>query len=323
MTHIAACLDAVSKQTYAPMTVMVVDNASLDGTVNWIQEHFPSIHLLRNTRNVGFSRGHNQAIRLSDAPYVLVLNPDVILDPEWVGRAVAFMEDHPDYGAFGGKTRRYSYSHDELKETRFSDIIDSTGLHVSRSRHIIDIGSGMVDGEGFDHAHDVFGLSGSCVFFRRQALESARFRDEFFDEDFFAYKEDADLAWRLQRLGWKSRYEPGALAYHHRHIKGIAATSDLLIAKNHRSRQRQIGFFSYRNHWLMLMKNETWSSRWRDLPWIAWYEIRKFGFLLFFSPTTLRGLTGAIRLWPAMRRKAALLQKQQQQSGLTVRAWFT
>lgn len=307
LTHISACLEAVTQQRFQPLNVMVVDNGSVDGTVKWMEEHYPQLHLLRNTRNLGFCRAHNQAIRLTAAEYILVLNPDVILEKDWVQRGVSFLDQHPEFGSFGGKLRRFTYSPDELKEVVTSDIVDSAGLRVFRSRHTIDRGSGESDHGQFDQAQEVFGHSGACCLFRRAALETVRWHDQYFDEDFFAYKDDLDLAWRLQRLGWKSWYDPKAVAFHHRHIQGQSAVSDILIARNHSSRDRFNSYYSYRNHWLTLLKNERWSTLWRDGLWMMWYEGKKFFYLLFSHPSSLRGLTSAWRLWPLMARKARLL----------------
>lgn len=322
ITHIAACLDAVAKQLTPEMTVMIVDNASIDGTVAWIEEHYPHFHLLRNTRNLGYCRAHNQALRLSNSDYVLLLNPDVILGEHWLSRAVQTLEQYPSYGAFGGKLRRFSYTPDELKEIVFSRIIDSAGLHVARSRHTVDRGAGEEDSGQYDTAAEVFGFSGACVMYRRQALERARYRDEYLDDDMFAYKDDLDLSWRLQRLGWSAWYDPSALGWHFRTIKGSSKTGDLLIAKNHRSRDRFNAFYSYRNHWLVLEKNETWSTFWRDGLWIVVYELKKFVYLTVTGRPSLTALLAAWRLRRTMRAKADVLQRHAKRSALTVRQWF-
>lgn len=322
MTHLAHCLDAVAQQLTPEMTVMIVDNASIDGTVAWIEEHYPHVHLLRNTRNLGYCQAHNQALRLTASDYVLMLNPDVQLGPDWLAQGLSYLDQHPAAGAFGGKLRRFTYTDDELKEVVHSSIIDSTGLQVNRSRHTVDRGSGQADDGQFDQAQTVFGFSGACVLYRRAALESVRFRDEYLDQDLFAYKDDLDLSWRLQRQGWEAWYEPRAVAHHHRTVQGTSRTSDRLIAKNHRSRGRFNSYYSYRNHWLVLMKNETWSTIWRDGLWIGAYELKKFLFLTVTGAPSVTGLLHAWRRWPLMRRKGAVLNRQAKRSALEVRRWF-
>ena len=319
IVHLRTCFHALDQQTYTDTSLMVVDNASLDGTVKWLHEHYPSTPVLKNTRNLGFARAHNQAILLTQSEYVFVMNPDIVLDPDWIERGVKWMDEHPKYGALSGKTLRFTYSNDDLKEVQQSGIIDSTGLRMLRSRHVVDRGTGQSDAGQFNDGADVFGLSGACVLFRRSALESVRYKDEYFDDQFFAYKEDIDLAWRLQRRDWRARYEPQLRAFHHRHIKGVAAASDALIAKNHRSRSAHMSYLSYRNHLLMLMKNERWTTFWRDGIWILWYEAKKFAYLLMVSPTSLRALPDALRLSGAMRKKAAVIDHQASVSPLHTR----
>ncbi len=321
-THIAACLDSLVNQTYQPIEILIVDNGSVDGTVKWLEEHYPHIHLLRNTRNLGFCRAQNQAIRITDTNFVLVLNPDAILDPGWIERGVQYLQQHQDFGSFGGKILRFSYTADELKEVVKSDTLDSAGLQVQRSRHAFDRGSGQTDQGQFDQAGEIFGHSGACTLYRRTALESLRFHNEYMDEEFFAYKDDVDMAWRLQRLGWKSWYDPLARTYHHRHIRGQSATSDILIARNHQSRERFNTYYSFRNHWLLLEKNERWSTFWRDAIWIGSYELKKAAFLLVTHPSSLRGGFRAWGLSRAMRQKAALVDRHAKRSALEIRQQF-
>lgn len=322
LSHLPSCLQSIVNQQFRQFITLVIDNGSMDGTVPWLQEQYPHIHLLRNTRNVGFARGHNQGIRLAETDYVLLLNQDVVLTPEWLGRGVAWLDAHPEFAVWGGKLRRFSYDQEELKNITFSDIIDSVGLEGSRRRHFFDRGSGQRDRGQFDQSSEVFGLGGACLLLRRSALETVRFKNEYLDEDFFAYKEDVDLAWRLQRLGWSAWYDSGVTAYHHRTIRGQSAVSDKLIALNYRRRNRFNSYYSYRNHWLLLFKNETGATLWRDLPWIGWYELKKIFFLLLTQPSTLRGFGQAVRLWAKMRAKASVIRHQAKRSGLDVRHWF-
>ncbi len=322
LQHLPSSLAGLANQTYSAVEPLIIDNRSVDGTETWLREHYPHFHVLRNTRNLGFARAHNQGILLTDAPYILMINPDVVLTPEWITRGVEYLEAHPAVGSFGGKLLRYEYTPDELREVRFSGIIDSTGLAGNRTRHFFDRGSGESDQGQYDQPESVFGFSGALVLFRRAALESVRYRDEYYDDDFFAYKEDVDLAWRLQRCGSTAWYDPAAVAYHHRAIKGQSSTSDRLVAKNHRSRSTVNSFYSFRNHWLMLIKNERPSTWWRDGFWIAWYEIKKLCYLLVRCPVALRAWPDIFQLTPTMRRKARQLDHQATHSALDVRRWF-
>lgn len=320
--HLPGALASIITQAYQPLNVLLIDNASVDGTMAWLNERYPQFHVLRNTRNLGFARAHNQGILLTDAPYIVMMNPDVILAPDWVARGVEYLETHPEVGSFGGKLLRFDYSNDELREVQFSGIIDSTGLVGNRARHFIDRGSGEEDQGQYDQPEPVFGFSGALVMYRRTALESVRYNDEYIDDDFFAYKDDTDLAWRMQRLGWTAWYDPTAIAHHHRTIKGVSAATDRLIARNHRSRSMMNSYYSYRNHWLMLQKNERWSTIWRDWPWMAWYEIKKSIYLLWRRPAALRAWREILRLRRAMKKKAQMLDQHARATPLEVRRWF-
>lgn len=323
VTHLPTTLQAVHDQSLPSVATMVVDNGSVDGTIPWLAAEFPQVHVLRNTRNLGFCRAHNQAMLITTSPYVLSLNQDVALTPQWLERAVEILDRRPDIGAVGGKLLRFSYSDEELKRVVPSGIIDSAGLQIFRSRHVVDRGSGEQDVGQYDGASAVFGLSGACVLFRREALESIRFRDEFFDEDFFAYKDDVDVSLRLLRMGWVNWYDGSIVAYHHRTIQGQSSTKNLSIAKNYRRRQNHNAWYSYRNHWLVAMKHESWASIRRDLPWIFWYELRKFIFLLVTKPATLQGFFAAVRLRRAMKAKSVLLNRSAKVSAVSLRTWWT
>ena len=318
--HIQACWDGLQSQTYTDLSLLVVDNASVDGTVTWLKEHAPHLPILQNTRNLGFSRAHNQAILLTQAPYILVLNPDVILRPDWIERAVALFDSHPEYAAIGGKTLRFQYTHDDLKEVEESGIIDSTGLVMNRSRYCTDRGAGESDSGQYEQATDVFGISGSCLMLRRTAINEIRWKDEFFDEDFFAYKEDIDLAWRLQRRGWTIRYEPSLVALHHREIRAVSSSNNFFVARNHRNRSQRISYLSLRNHLMMLMKHERAETFVRDGYRIVWQEFKKFFFLLLMQPKSLAGIRDALKRFSVMKQKRLMLEQQAKKTALEVRA---
>ncbi len=319
MTHLTTCLQAIQDQTYTNVSTMIVDNASVDTTVQWLASEYPQVHLLRNSRNLGFCRGHNQALRITNSPYVVCLNPDVILSKTWIEQAVNILETQPDIGAVGGKLLRYSYSDEELKNIVPSGIIDSTGLQIFRSRHVIDRGSGEQDIGQYNQSESVFGLSGACVIFRREALETIRFKDEYFDEDFFAYKDDIDVAWRLQRMSWTCWYEATLEAYHFRVIQGQSKIHNSQIAKNFKRRAKFNAAFSYRNHILVSMKNESLNSLKPDLIYILWYELRKMVYLGITRPSTLQSIFTALKLRSSMKVKAKLLNHSAKISAREVR----
>jgi GT2 family glycosyltransferase len=200
-------------------------------------------------------------------------------------------------------------------------MLDTTGLQVKRSRRSLDRGAGEADESQYDAATEVFGVSAAAALYRREALEDVRLGNEFFDDDFFAYKEDVDLAWRLQRRGWSSRYVPNAVAYHHRGVQGDTR-SDARIAFQRRHHSRFVNGYSYSNHLAMLVKNESALTMFLDFPWIFWYELKKFMFILLFEQSTLRSIGRFFHMLPSMLKKQRMLRRQAKVSSRTLRHWF-
>ena len=154
---------------------------------------------------------------------------------------------------------------------------------------MIDDGQGLPDDGRFDEAaasggHQVFGISGACPIYRRTALDDARINGEILDDNFFMYKEDVDLSWRLTLLGWKCWYYPEAVAYHGR---GTGVKQRFTVGQMVKERDGLSPFqktYSYRNHRLMQVKNELWGNFWHDCPWIAAREIGSLIYVTFREP---------------------------------------
>ena len=141
---------------------------------------------------MGFAAGQNQAIRAAKGDWLLCLNPDVVLADDFVARLVEAGAAHPDAGSICGKLLRWNPD-SEPHQTR---IIDSTGIYFTRNMRHLDRGAEEMDNGQYDRAQYVFGATGAAAMFRRSFVEAVSVDGEFFDEDFFAYREDADLAWR-------------------------------------------------------------------------------------------------------------------------------
>ncbi|MFH2062723.1 MAG: glycosyltransferase family 2 protein [bacterium] len=329
--YLPEALASVRRQTHPDLSLVVVDNASSDGTSDLVRNEYPEATLLRNIRNLGFSRAHNQAIDYARANlrrdgedlFVLVMNPDIVLQPDCIARLMDRMAHRRDIGSAGCKLLRMHERQDgDLTERDFSDVVDSTGLRIFRTRRTADIGSGETDSD-FGRTGEVFGPSGALALFRVSALEDVSLLGEFFDEDLFAYKEDADLSWRLKLRGWKSIYVPDAVAYHHRRIKGKEKASLLSIVRGRRGRSKFVSRLSYRNHLMLLIKNEHLTNLLLDLPWIATYELRKAVYMLLFEPTTyFPALSDVVRRLPRMMRKRRLTMRSAKLRARDIRKWL-
>lgn len=231
----------INKQEGADFNVVVIDNASTDGTIAEITNNQSSIikkiTIINNQENRGFAAAHNQGFAICEAPYVLVLNPDTELQPGYLAEVLRVIESDNKVGAVQGKLYR------QLPEGKKYGIIDSCGLKMKAWGQIVDIGQNSVDKGDFEAQAEVFGATGACALYRLEALKQVADKHGIFDERFGSYKEDVDLAWRLQRAGWKAVFAPRAVAWHGRGVgKGD-------------KRGWRIRYLSLRNHLLMILKN--------------------------------------------------------------------
>ncbi len=178
---LAACIDGVLAQTYPAVDLLLLDNASTDGSVEWLTAAYPRLRIVVNADNVGFARAHNQGIRLTRGPYYLPLNPDVVLTPGFIDEMVAAMEQHPEAGSATGKVYfAPSAPTDDLR-------IYTTGHLLTRNRRPSNRGYKRKDKGQFEIADYVFGANGACPLLRRTMLDDVAFEGEFFDETFFLY----------------------------------------------------------------------------------------------------------------------------------------
>ena len=289
----------------------VVDSGSADNSVAYLQQEYPEVHILRNMQNLGFAKSYNQAIRMSATDYVLVLNADIVLEPDYLEKLLTVIKKDEQIGSVAGKLLRahsgesYGQGFFEIKKTK---IIDSCGLVMKRERRFVNLGEGEEDQGQYDAGENIFGFCAAAVLYRRAALEKVKYSQEYFDEDFFSYKEDIDLSWRLKQAGWRAIFVPTAMAYH---FRGVSTTTkkytNLAVAKFYKKKNRLVRRLSYRNHLLCLIKNEKARDFWRNFFPIFWYELRKFVFLIFCDWPTLKGFFQALFLIPKMRAKRELL----------------
>lgn len=336
MRYLPEALESIEKQDFKDYSIVIVDNGSTDGTVDYIRNNYPNITLIRNVNNLGFARGHNQAMRLTldkwtnssadlEKCYVLVTNQDILLKPDFLSQLIADADSHPEAGSLGGKLYRayFNPSEDGFDETVKSDTLDSTGLIVYKSRRVIDRGAGELDQRQYDQDREVFGLSGAILLVRAGALNSIRYRDEYFDSDFFSYKEDIDLAWRLRLHGWQARYVPEAVAHHYRGVCSPAKEGWWHRIKARKNRPFFINFHSYVNHYCLLLKSSYIRNLIIHYPWIKLYELKKTIAIFIFNPKVFwKGFFKLIKLYPAMKQKRKFNLSTAKVSPKEMRQWF-
>lgn len=183
------------------------------------------------------------------------------------------------------------------------------------------IGEGKQDDGQFDAMTEVFGVSGAAPLYRREALRAVSPDGRVLDEDFISYKEDVDLAWRLRLAGYRACVVPTAVAYHDRSL--VNDPSFRTLYKRRASWARDHRVYSWVNHLATLIKNEAALNVIPDLPWILWYEMKKFGYLLVFDPVTLilaiKRFGTLLPRWYARRRE---LKPTRVVKASQLRSWF-
>lgn len=304
------CLASLAGQDLADYELLVWDNASHDASLAVARDWASTDTRTRVTAsdaNLGYAAAHDRHIAVARGEFVLLLNQDVELDPGFLSAAVAAFEAEPGVGAVQARLRQLGAPGERL------DRLDSTGLQMGRDRRAVSRAQGLLDGPGHALAGPVWGVDGPAPMYRLAALRDARLPRggggwEVLDEAFFLYKEDVDLAWRLRLLGWRTWYEPAALAWHARGTGGTGATSWLDIARTNRNIRHEAKALSWRNQRLMQIKNEELIGYLRDAPWILRRELLSLAFIAVFDPRRLAAVLALLRAAPGAMRKRRYLQ---------------
>lgn len=220
---LGTCLHALERQTLGRtrFEVIVVDDASTDGSVAMVRERFPEVRVVALAQNQGFVRACNagvEAARAGRGDVVVLLNNDTEAEPGWLEALVAALVEHPEAGSAASKMLLFD-RRDTLHTA--GDMMGADG--VPRNRGVWQADEGQHDDDVW-----VFGACGGAAAYRREAWDEAG----GFDEALFMYLEDVDLAWRLQLLGWKCVYVPGARVYHRLSATGGGALASYYTGRN-------------------------------------------------------------------------------------------
>ncbi len=241
--YIRRCLEAVLEQQEISLSVVVVDNASTDATRQILKDFRGRVKVIYQSANTGFAEGQNRAIQALNTRWILTLNPDVLLLPGFIRRLVDAGEMDSGAGAVCGKLLSIAPGFEPLSEPR----IDSAGMFFTPAMRHFDRGWHEPDAGRFDRMEYVFGASAAAALFRRKMIDDIAVEGSFFDPDFFFYREDADVAWRAQLMGWRCIYTPDAQAYHVRTV----------TPRHRRSLPAPVNMHSVKNRFLMRIKNAT------------------------------------------------------------------
>ena len=280
--HLEKCLESLSAQTYPQVETILVDNGSTDGTVEWVLQRFPAVRLIANLENLGFAAANNQAIRQARGDYIATLNNDAWAEPDWLSELVRAVEWDPRTGMAGS----------QMVFAQRPDMINSTGICLDRAGVSWDRAGGEPVEAEDRQAAEIFGPCAGAALYRKALFDEIG----LFDETFFAYLEDVDLAWRARWSGWRAVYVPSARVYHHHSttLRESSPSKTYLLARN--------------KLWL-LARNYPMPHLILYLPLILFYEIlsQLYAGLNRRGRSALRGrMAGLAVLAQALRQRRKL-----------------
>lgn len=297
--YLPRCLSGIAQQSYRDVDLLHVDNNSHDGSLARVREAFPRVTQIVNSENRGFAAAVNQAVKASRGAFVFLVNPDAFLECDYISKVIEAFDRAGD--VFGMATGK-------LIRARGSDIeptseIDSMGIRMTRTGRHLDMTT---------PADEPFGVSGAAAAYRRTFVDDVTIDGEFLDEDFFAYREDADVAWRGRLFGWRALYVAEAIAYH---VRAVTPERRSAIAPG-------INMHSVKNRFLLRWKNEGAYLALRNAPFELVRDLVTVGAVLTVERSSLPALRW---LWSNRKRimaKRRAIQKRRKVSDRALAEWF-
>jgi len=278
------CLGALEQQTYRHFEVIVVDDASSDGSVGLLEREYPHVRVLRLARNTGLAGACNAGADIARGDFLALLNTDTEVEPGWLASLVETLAQHPEAGSAASKMLLFD-RRDTLHTAGDQYGVDG----IPRNRGVWELDEGQ-----YDENIEVFSGCGGAVAYRREAWELAG----GFDEDFFMYLEDVDLGWRLQLACFRAVFAPQARVYHQ-----LSATGGGAIASFYTGRNtiwvlaKDVPVFVLRRHWRSILR-----AQWR----ITWEALRAWRGQA--ARSRLRGQLAGLWGLPRMLRKRQAVQ---------------
>ncbi len=279
--HLGPCLRSILASAPPPDEVILVDNGSEDGSVEYVERTFPEVRLILNGANLGYGEASNRGAEEAQGEYLVFVNPDMVAEPGWLTPLVEGLETDP---AVGLTTARILLMADPSRVNTCGNEVHYTGLTLCR-------GLGMKR-EEFEQPARVSAVSGAAFAIRRELFLSLG----GFDPDFFLYLEDTDLSWRTRLAGYRILYVPQSILYHDYALRfGPLKT-----------------FYQERNRYLMLLKNLRWGTLLLLLPSLLLAEVVTWGFVLLREPhrwrNKMRAYGDVLRHWSALMQKRRAVQ---------------
>jgi GT2 family glycosyltransferase len=300
---IEECLQSLLEQTHAPSEILVTDNGSTDHTVRVLERYADRLTIRRNACNVGFCAAHNEHLRACQSPYILVANPDVLFEPTYIAWALRAFPGDPRIGTVCGVLYREK------------GILDSAGLSIGRNRRFSLVGHGRPDDVLPKHDFEVFGADGAAPMYRKTMVEDLTIDRQFFDEMFFAHKEDHDVSWRARLRGWRTICVRECRAMHPRNFR----PGDLARRREMHPRTQ---YHAVKNSLLLLIKNDDVVSLLRDLLWWLPRQLAILGYLVLFERESLAAYRFLWQHWQALLSARRRIKSLRSIGRHELRVWY-
>ncbi|MES2807622.1 MAG: glycosyltransferase family 2 protein [Bacteroidota bacterium] len=235
VNHLRQFLPSVLSSVWPNLEIVVGDNASTDGSVAFIRDNYPSITIIQNDANYGFTGGYNRILQHVEADYYILLNSDVEVHPGWIAPVIELMESDPLIAVAAPKIKSYLEKECFEHAGAAGGFIDSFGYPFCRGR-IVNVTE--ADKGQYEQSGEVFWASGASMFIKKECWDEA----EGFDEQFFAHMEEIDLCWRLKNKGYKVMYCAESEIFH---VGGGTLTAENPFKT----------YLNFRNNLLLIKKN--------------------------------------------------------------------
>jgi GT2 family glycosyltransferase len=319
---IVRCLESLAKQEgfelWKDLFVYITDNDSADNTVKLVEKHFEgTVRVRKNVANLGFSLAHNDGIQYGltyGVDYALVLNPDLRLEPDALKHLVNALERDKRAGVAFPQLIRADNELNPLIPRRY----DSTGMYITPSLRHFDRAQNEVLSKRYDKPQYLFGGSGAALLLRKHfildcSLVTTEGELQLFDDSFFAYREDADLAWRSQWLGWRARYVPESVGYHKRVV--THTNREILPA--------ELNYHGVRNRFLLQLNNFSFVANFHCIIPGLIRNIIVIAGVLIKERSSLPGLEEALAQAPqALEYRRRLLERRRVEPS-EMSLWFS